>query len=290
MVPGLSRIFDCQWTGMNLEVWIEPFAGGAGAGLGMLENDSVSELWLVEKHPALAAFWDIATCQGDRLARTVERLNPTVISFENAKTTIASILAGDEIDPLQVALDTFIVNRCSRSGIVTPAAGPIGGKDQAGPHKIGDRWNAKALADRIRRVGERGRQGKIKVHHADGIDMIANLVDSGIEDEMFLFVDPPYIREGNRLYHQGLNLDMHHQLSDALSTCPTPWLLTYDNEPAVRRELYPDHRILQYRISNTANRQRRAWEFAVLSHNLNIPSESAPSLLPSDSAEWLEFT
>lgn len=286
MAPALAGLLEQQCTGMDTEVWMEPFAGGAGAGLWMLETDVVSEVWLVEKHPALATFWQVVAREGDDLARMIERKTPTLPRWYAARETIGRVLDGEEIDPMQVALAVFLVNRCSRSGIVAPRSGPIGGNRQDGAHRLTDRWNGPALAERIRRIAEHGSRGRLQVHHADAIDMIHDLPESGIEDELFLFVDPPYLREGNRLYQQGMDDALHTDLAAALTVCPSPWILTYDNEPSVRERLYPNHRILQYRIANTANQRRMAWEYAVLGDTLNAPDRPF-SLLPADDTEWV---
>ena len=286
MAPALAGILERQFTRMDIDIWMEPFAGGAGAGLWMLETGTISELWLVEKHPALATFWQVVAHDGDALAREIELLTPTLRRWHTAQETLARVLAGEVIDPMQVALATFLVNRCSRSGIVAPRSGPIGGARQDGAHRLTDRWNGLELAERIRRIADHGNRGRLRVHHGDAIKMIADLPGSGIEDEMFLFVDPPYLREGTRLYQQGMDEDMHARLAAALSNCDTPWILTYDDEPAVRDRLYPEHRILQYRIANTANQQRLAWEYAVLGHGLAAP-ERPFALLPNDENEWV---
>lgn len=286
MAPALARLLELQCTGMDVEVWVEPFAGGAGAGLWMLEMDVVPEVWLVEKHPALATFWQVVAREGEALAQLIERETPTLPRWHAARETVGRVLGGEMLDPMQVALAAFLVNRCSRSGIVAPRSGPIGGNRQDGAHKITDRWNGPALAERIRRIADHGRRGRLQVHHADAIDMIRDLPKSGIEDELFLFVDPPYLREGNRLYQKGMDDGLHTELAAALTACPSPWLLTYDNEPAVRERLYPTHRILQYRIANTANQRRMAWEYAVLGGTLIAPDRPF-SLLPADGTEWV---
>lgn len=55
MARFLGEMFAQQIGAMDIEVWIEPFAGGAGAGLALLEARAVGEVWLTEKNPPDAA-------------------------------------------------------------------------------------------------------------------------------------------------------------------------------------------------------------------------------------------
>lgn len=283
MAPALGHIFDHQISPiLDIEVWVEPFAGGAGAGLWLLDRGLVESFWMCERNHALATFWDTATTRGDVLASRVEALAPTMSDWQWAREAVQASEGGQDPDPLDLALAAFLLNRLSRSGIVHPRVGPIGGKHQAGRWKIGDRFNGPALAERIRRVAALG--DGIVVHEADAVEYIEGLEGSGVEHEVMLFVDPPYIVEGNGLYAAGMDMEHHRRLASALRSCPAPWLLTYDDHPSVL-ELYPRERVLAYEIAHTANRQRVDWEWAVLSDHLVTSGEMA--LLPRGEVSWV---
>jgi DNA adenine methylase len=121
--------------------------------------------------------------------------------------------------------------------------------------------------------------------HGDGIAFIEDAADSGMSEEVLLFVDPPYVREGNRLYASGLDEAAHARLARALNGTSARWVLTYDDEPVVSDVLYPDRRVLAYDIRNTANRSRVAREFAVFSDNLDVGPDT--DLLPAGRTNWL---
>lgn len=282
MAAFLGEVFDRQIGPMDIEIWMEPFAGGAGAGLTLLDQHLVEEVWLVEKNPALAAFWRAVVEQGPKFANHVEHLTPNMALWQASTDLLHAAADGNQLDDLQLGLAAFVVNRCSRSGIVNHRTGPIGGKQQDGRWTVASRFNATELAERIRHIHS---LRSIQVFEEDAISHIAELNDSGIGDELFLFVDPPYIREGNRLYANGMSAADHQRLADALNNCWTPWMLTYDDEPAVAEDLYPDCRVLAYQIPNTANRQRIAWEYAVFSDNLRIPDD--PVLLARGDTRWV---
>jgi DNA adenine methylase len=264
MAPWLGDAFAAQSSHMPIEIWMEPFAGGAGAALTLLDRGAVDEVWLIDQNPGLAAFWTAVVDDGAALARRVASTVPTMDLWERCRAAITSPAA----DPFELAYATFIINRCSRSGIVAPTSGPMGGREQTGEWTIGSRFNSLALADRIRHVSSFS--SRIRVVHGDGIAFIEDARDSGIGDEMVAFVDPPYIREGNRLYANGMNEQDHQRLADALNGTDARWVLTYDDEPVVSDSLYPDRRVIPYEIRNTANRARTAREFAVFSDNFVI--------------------
>lgn len=284
MAGHLAEIFATQISALGVAIWFEPFGGGAGAGLRLVDEGAVDEFWFTEKHPALAAFWRVALNSGDQLATSVEQLDVNMRAWEAARHTVQAATNGEAVADLELALAAFVVNRCSRSGIVTANAGPIGGKHQTGEHRINSRWNAAALADRIRHI--HALAPRIRFTEGDAIEHIEQLDGSiGIEDELFLFVDPPYLREGNGLYANGMTAGDHARLATALRDSPARWLLTYDNEPAVHETLYPTERVLAYDIANTANQQRVAEEYAVLSDNLNyLPGQQ---LLNNSATRWV---
>ncbi|WP_441964641.1 hypothetical protein, partial [Mycolicibacterium houstonense] len=138
--------------------------------------------------------------------------------------------------------------------------------------------------DRIERIFMMGSQ--IRVSEGNAIEHIAELNGSvGIEDELLLFVDPPYLVQGNRLYAEGLTYDDHKNLAYALTQSAARWLLTYDSDDRVLG-LYPHQRILAYEIAHTANRRRVEEEFAILSDNLAVRDDQ--SLLPTGMARWIQ--
>ena len=258
MAPWLGEMFAAQVGYMDIEVWLEPFAGGAGAALTLLDRDAVDEVWLVDANRGIADFWSVVFDDGDALAAQVEATTPTRDLYETSRALLAE---PDGVDQFALGHAAFIVNRCSRSGIISHTSGAM--------TDLEARFNAPELADRIRHVASFA--PRVRVTHGDGISCIEELNGSvGVEDEMVIFADPPYLREGNRLYSAGLSPAGHQRLADALHQTPARWLLTYDDEPAVSHELYPQHRVVAYDIRNNANRARQAREFAVLSDNLAV--------------------
>ena len=283
MAGPLAELFMAQFGVMDVEVWVEPFAGGAGAGLHLLDRDVVEELWLTERNRALAAFWRTVTAQPDELAARVRACEPDMGPWHAAREVLAAAEAGEAFaDDLELAFAALIMNRCSRSGMVNSRVGPIGGKQQNGRWHIRSRWNADGIAERISGVGKLG--ARIRVSEGDAITRIAQLDGSvGIEDELLLFVDPPYLVAGNKLYGAGMTFDDHKNLAHALACCTARWLLTYDADDRIFG-LYPERRVLAYEIAYSANTRRVEEEYAVLSDNLAVRDDQ--NLFDTGASRW----
>lgn len=255
MADWLIDALDAAWSPMTLEVWLEPFGGGAGAGLTALHRGAVESLWVVEANPAMAAFWSRVADDGEDFAREVGTLEPSLEDFYAARSLVAEATA----DRDALATAAFIVNRCSRSGMVNPAVGPIGGRSQT-RYRVTDRFNGPELAARIRRIAGFG--DRLQVFAGDGISFLEQLPDSGVGDEVFSFVDPPYVDAGNRLYASGMGLSEHVRLSMALRALPSPWVCTYDSVPVIQ-ELFPDVPVAEFAMHHATQPSRRGTEYLV---------------------------
>ena len=280
MTPFLADVFQSQATNMDVEVWVEPFAGGAGAGLSLLARGAVDETWLVERNPALAAFWrHLVSEEGAEMTARVRGGEvPTLADFYDARALVHDVIDADtpvpDDDLREVAWATLVVNRCSRSGIIGDRkVGPIGGRAQAGRDTVASRW-ADSLADRLALV--HGLRSSVRVMEGDGISYVEELAGSGIEEEVLVFADPPYVAEGPRLYSKSFGRGEHERLATALRTLPaTPWMVTYDAHPEVL-SLYDQECVMEFGIGYSAAGARCASEYAVCGPMLVLPGLRNP--------------
>jgi DNA adenine methylase len=205
---------------------------------------------------------------GPALVRRIENTTPTLELFRNAQEAVADALAGTPADLFDLGFAAFLINRCSRSVMVIPSVGPIGGRTQSGPHTIGARFNAPALAERVRTVHALG--DRFKVFAGDGISLLEDLPDSGVQGEVFCFVDPPYIGVGSPLYAVGMDDALHRRLAGALNILASPWLLTYDAYSQVPL-LYPERSVVRFDIPQTAGSSFIGTEYLALGPGLALP-------------------
>lgn len=89
MAGSLAELFWAADSGP--EVWSEPFAGGAGAGLTALVDHDVPELWLADSSPALGSFWRTVLSDGERFAQWVESFEPTIETFYAARAAVRDV-------------------------------------------------------------------------------------------------------------------------------------------------------------------------------------------------------
>ena len=191
---------------LNIEpaTYVEPYAGGAGAGVALLRQDAVQHsgdqrcrscrLLLL---PALS--WSIR--RGQFAARVVE----TPLNVEEWRRQKEIPRSADESDPFALGFAFFYLNRTNRSGILKAAA-RFGGVRQNGNYKIDARFNRDQLAERIAAIGNL--KSRITVMGTDGMSVMQTYC---ADTSAFVYVDPPYVDMGGSLY---LNAFTHRDHAD----------------------------------------------------------------------------
>lgn len=273
VAPYLAALIRAQTP--RPTIYAEPFAGGAGAALRLLMDETVRSVRINDLSPGIAAFWRCVFYHTAQFAGLIEHAVVDMDNWHQARHIFESPSDGDD---LQLGYATFFLNRCNRSGILT--ARPIGGLNQAGKWKIGARFNRADLAARVRRLGQYRR--RVEVTQLDGREFMENVESLG--SKVFAYVDPPYIVQGEDLYLNSLSYDDHRLLADHLRESATPWMLTYDVSERVTEELYAGLRVAQFDIAHTAQRQHIGSELAVFSPLLDV---SSLQLLRGANASWV---
>lgn len=144
---------------MSDAVYVEPYAGGVGAGLSLLRQDRIQELVINDIDPAVHSFWRSVTQQPDEF---IHRVISTPLDVDEWRHQKAIYREADETDVMALGFAFFYLNRTNRSGILN--AGPIGGMNQTGNYKIDARFNRDQLAEPIVNIElSRGRgKGRIR--------------------------------------------------------------------------------------------------------------------------------
>ncbi|MFC5369839.1 DNA adenine methylase [Arcanobacterium bovis] len=260
LAPFLSRIISAQNPVPT--TYAEPFAGGVGAGLTLLNDGIIDRLLINDIHPGIAAFWRAVMNSTERLCDAVLSTNVDIDQWHKQKDMFEH---PDSISEFDLAFATFFLNRTNRSGILT--ARPIGGLDQSGEWKLDARWNAQRLCARIERIA--AFQDRINITSYDAIDFIDHLNQLG--NEAFVYVDPPYVQQGGSLYLNKFSKDSHMKLSEKLHTATFPWILTYDEEKLISQGLYKDLRCGIYELPYSVQKKYLGRELVIFSDNLAIP-------------------
>lgn len=270
--PYFTRLLRVQEA--TITRYAEPFAGGAGAALHLLTGGVVDRIHINDINPGVAAFWRCVFQNGEALARKVETATVNLEAWHEARAVYRNPI---DVDDLELGFATFFLNRTNRSGILN--ARPIGGLQQTGRWLIDARYNAPELATRIRRLS--ALSSKVHVTQLDAFDFLAALEQ---RRDTLMYVDPPYIQQGEELYMQVFGEAQHQALADRLSTTALPWVLTYDAHERVHTEFYRDMRCAGYKIAHTAQNRGLGNETIVFSPTLVIPDMR---ILKNREATWL---
>jgi DNA adenine methylase len=241
--------------GIQPATYVEPYAGGAGAGIALLRQDVVQRLVINDVDPAVYCFWVSAVRQPGQFAA---RIIDTPLDVEEWRHQKEIYRAADESDPLALGFAFFYLNRTNRSGILN--AGPIGGVNQNGNYKIDARFNRDQLAERVAAIGVLA--SRITVLGLDGMSVVQRYIT---ETSAFVYIDPPYVDMGGTLYLNAFTHRDHADLAGKLDQQPDGnWVVTYDPSDFIR-QLYRHHDVREYQLSYSAHRTGKAHELLIAS-------------------------
>jgi DNA adenine methylase len=243
--------------------YVEPYAGGASLALSLLFADKVSDVYLNDLDPAVYAFWYSALNRQERLSELLEVTPVTPAEWNRQKNTYRR---GMSAGVLALGFAMFFLNRTNHSGILN--GGMIGGKAQRGEWRIDARFNRVELIRRLKRVASF--KQRIHLSCMDAMEFLRRH-DRG--SHKLVYLDPPYFGAGRHLYLNAYRPGDHAKVRDRIVALRCPWLVSYDDVPAVRR-LYRRYRSRRVQLLHTARSARQGEEVIYFSPVLAIPSLS----------------
>ena len=230
------------------QLFVEPFAGGASTGLRLAGAGIVDRILLADADPLVTRFWQVAAADTEWL---IDRMWDEPITLERWDYW-RSWRPADPADR-EIAVKCLFLNRTTFSGILHGRAGPIGGRRQASPHKIGCRFNKAALEDRLRFIGvlyARNRLADVWCKDwRETMQDIAEWYPRLLPNRVIAYLDPPYWDKSPRLYGRSFDPDGgyaprrnplgqtewlagsgHYQLAEYLRRrAQLRWILSYDD-------------------------------------------------------------
>jgi len=203
------------------DVFVEPFGGGAIAGLTAAFEDLADHVIIAEIDEYVAAVWyTILSGQSEWLAKKILTFD---LTLGNVKIALARSNRKD-LTLKEKAFLAILRNRVQRGGIMAPGAGLI--KNGENNRGIGSRWYPETLARRIRNIAKM--RHKITFFYGDGLLLLRQF---GNERKAAFFLDPPYTKAAKRLYN---NWEFDHRaLFEAIRHQRAPFLITYDDTPEI---------------------------------------------------------
>jgi DNA adenine methylase len=275
--PVIARILDSAKTSRTvpeINLLVEPFAGGASASLRLVGQGIVDRVLLADVDPLVTAFWQAAAADTevliDRMYDEWKRhVKPggslAVERWDYWRSWTPRRNSKPSTVRLGLATQCLFLNRTTFSGILHGKAGPIGGRKQESPYSIGCRWNPDSIAERLRYVGHLYETGRlVDVWLKDWKQTLADVPEHYpqlIPSRVVAYLDPPYIEKASHLYRasfdptggyggdktvQSNDHMLHMRLAEYLRTkAQFRWLLSYDNNPILTESpwLYANSRM-----------------------------------------------
>ena len=274
--PG-GKAFLCRYVenllklnGLSPDLLVEPFAGGASVGLHLLGLNLVKTLALFDKDPLVASFWRAAFTDSPWLQDKIRKTRVTIRMWEKLRASAPENVREN-------AWKCLFLNRTSFSGILSPRAGPLGGKAQQSEYGIDCRFYKDTIVQRLQGLWEQ----RARVVHVENSDWRA-AIDWTIRSatrkrNAFVYLDPPFFHKAERLYNHVFDEKGHEAVIRKVADLETPWLLSYDDcDEAIR--LFRKHGLKYIRIAvrytSSASACRNVKKELVAS-NLALPKGSA---------------
>ena len=257
---SLAGLFEdiIATTGRGSETYVEPYAGGAGAGIALLLNDVVDRVVINDFDPAVYSFWDAALHSTERFLDTINSIPLTIPEWKNQREIYRQKTTASAFD---LGFAFFYLNRTNRSGVLT--GGVIGGLNQQGHYKMDARFNRETLIQRISNIAQH--RDQIAVSDLDGRTVIRNYART---PRTFMYVDPPYVKAGSRLYLNAFSPADHRALAHTMADVDRAhWIMTYDIDPLIE-SLYDEYFKCHYSLNYSARHPGMKRELLISSSEL----------------------
>lgn len=251
-----------QRNGLQNIVYVEPYAGGAGAAINLLLNGHVNEIMINDANNGIYSFWTALVNESDRFVQTINNIPVTLAEWHKQRNVVLQ----SKKPSFELGVATFFLSRTNRSGVIF--GGAIGGsteeKQQNAKYKIDCRFNKADLIRRLENIIAKKEQ--IKVFNEDALLFLRQLGNN-----VFVYLDPPYYVKGKSLYMNHYTTNDHNRLSQFLQNdAQFNWVLSYDNVPQIR-EMYANSELFKFPLKYTVSNKQVGYELLTHSHDLIFP-------------------
>ncbi|MBF0152472.1 MAG: DNA adenine methylase [Magnetococcales bacterium] len=259
-------------------VYYEPFAGGAGAAIDLLQTGVVTRLHLNDADVRIHAFWDALLTQPESFIERIQTIPLDMDEWQRQHTICEN---HQNYSPFDIGFAAFYMNRCNRSGVLSQA-GPIGGYAQQGNWRLGARFHRDNLSTRIQAIARL--RDRIALTGMDALSFLKAYLPKGVaRSRALVYLDPPYVSNSRRLYLNKYCKNDHTTLARYLLRQKTlPWILSYDDNDLIRK-LYNTCRRAILPIRYSLQTKRSTIELVISPKHISLPSTfrqgSSPSLL-----------
>lgn len=241
----------------------ELFAGSASASLSLLSSGTVGKATLVERDPLLYSFWHCVFKRTRELVARVDRLEVTLANWKKMQRFL-KVDHPSQANILDLAVAGLFLNRANYSGILH--AKPIGGINQNSEYDISCRFNRDRIVDSILELSKT--RARIRVLFGDAVSYLARVGRALERQQSLVYIDPPYVGQGRKLYRYHFDEVGHRRLADRVNQVRSPWIVSYDNHPLVTQS-FIGRQVVPISLNYTVRKSRRADELMI--SNILLP-------------------
>lgn len=256
-----------QINNLNKPIYCEPFSGGFGAGMELLFSDSVESVIINDYDLGIYSVWFAILHESDQLSDLISKTPVTIQEWNNQKEIYRLNMESNKYS-IELAFATLFLNRTNISGII--GGGPIGGKSQKTKYLIDCRFNKSALIEKIKSISAYSK--RIELHNLEANKLISDILLKMDPNNLFIFFDPPYYKQGKNLYTNFFNHENHVELKNNIQKLDDfKWITTYDYDPNIK-DIYSNYKSMEYKIRYSANRVRKEKEYLFHSPTTKVDS------------------
>lgn len=250
--------------------YIEPFAGGAGIAIELLQRNVVSKIVINDYDKGIWSFWKAILTETNRFVEAIRTVPLTIEEWSKQRNIC---LNQKHKYSFELGFATFYMNRTNRSGIIK--GGIIGGQEQSGRWKMNARFNREDLAKRIQEIA--ARKDDIKLYNKDIKSFITKYVPL-YEDNALIYFDPPYFNKGKQLYMNFFRFKDHKRIESIIrENVNCDWIITYDVAPEIE-SIYTAYSMSLYDLNYSVSKKCKASELMIFKDGIGIPSEESLQL------------
>ena len=250
-------------TGSSDITYIEPFAGGAGVALSLLIEGVVDQVVINDYDKAIYSFWRALKEAPQELIDLIEHTPLTIDEWKHQKDIYST---QNKRYSVELGFAAFYLNRTNRSGILS--AGPIGGYNQTGNYGMDARFNRNALIGRIQEIAKY--KSQIVVYNKEIRSFISGVIPK-YQANAFVYFDPPYFENGQRLYKNFFSPTDHTDIAlSIINGVNCPWVITYDDVPELRG-IYSNYVQRRYNLNYSAANKGKGSEIIIFKDPYLLP-------------------
>lgn len=247
--------------------YIEPFSGGAGIAIELLLTNKIKKVVLNDYDKSIYSIWYSILNHTDKLISLIENTPITIDTWHEQKNIHEK--NKNFRNSLENGFSTLFLNRTNRSGIIN--AGPIGGYNQKSNYKLDCRFNKVDIINKIISIAKE--KNRIDLYQKDALDLIKLIQEKYSAETSFIFFDPPYFIQGNKLYTNFYQEKDHFNLANAITSLNSfNWITTYDYIDKIYDIYckYPELQKFKYQLLYSAQNKIKATEYLFASPKMRI--------------------